>query len=433
MQAFLNMRASSSHADADFRPKNWREKLMRLYPNGSVSLTALTALMPSESTNDPQYYWFDKGLPKQAAAITAGEIYTDAALSTAYVSGGAVGATLYVKCVEDDLTGASEFRAGHQVLLQCSTDLTVGVNAKVLSVNKTSTFTVLAVKLLEADDNSTTNDLSNADRVLTIGNINPEGSQMPDSISYDPTKHHGFTQIFRTSLSLTRTRMRTQVRYGTTTYQEAKRDCLELHGLELEKAFIWSILTEGTGTNGQPERTTAGLMSLIPAANKSDFRTDADFHGYTWIQSGEEWIDKWLEVLFRYGARSRTAYVGSGTLLAINKLIKNKGQFVFTPQTTKYGIKVTSWDTVFGSIDLYMHPLFSFEPSYRYSMMLFDPSFIRYRYIDDTFFQKDDSLKTGTWVALDGIKEGYLTECGLEYYHTDTLMLLNGFGYDHTA
>jgi hypothetical protein len=197
--------------------------------------------------------------------------------------------------------------------------------------------------------------------------------------------------------------------------------------------FLWSVLSEGTGTNGQPERTTAGVLSQVPVANKSDFRTDSDFHGYSWLQSGEEWIDKWLEVIFRYGARSRTAYVGSGTLLAINKLIKNRGQFVFTPTTTSYGIKITRWDTVFGSIDLYVHPLFSYEPTYRNTMLLFDPSYLKYRYIDDTFFQKDDALKNGTWVALDGIKEGYLTECGLEIYHTDTLMFLSGFGYDHTT
>ena len=63
-------------------------------------------------------------------------------------------------------------------------------------------------------------------------------------------------------------------------------------------------------------------------------------------------------------------------------------------------------------------------------MMLFDPINLEYRYVDDTFFQKDDRLKDGTWVALDGIKEGYLTECGLEIHHPVTMAYLTGFGYD---
>ena len=429
MQAFLNMRSSISHSDSEFRPKSWREQILRLYPNGSVSLTALTALMKSSSVDDPEFHWFDKTLAAQAAAITAGQIYTDQICTSAYVSAGAIGDTVYVKATEAD-TGASEFRVGHQVLIMLSTDPTMNVNGKVVSVSKTGAVVTLGVKLLEADNNSTTHDMSDADRIRVIGNINPEGSQMPDSISYDPTKRFNTTQIIRNSLSLTRTRMRTKVRYGTTPYQEAKRDCLELHGIEMEKTFIWGIYTIGTGDNGQPERTTAGLKSFIPAANITDYRSDTDFTGMTWLQGGRKFINKWLELVFRYGSRNRTAYVGSGTVLAINELVEAYGLYTFTPKTLSYGIQVMQWVTPFGTIDMYTHPLFSFEPSERNSMMLFDPINLEYRYVDDTFFQKDDRLKDGTWVALDGIKEGYLTECGLEIHHPVTMAYLTGFGYD---
>jgi hypothetical protein len=88
------------------------------------------------------------------------------------------------------------------------------------------------------------------------------------------------------------------------------------------------------------------------------------------------------------------------------------------------------WITPFGTVDFYTHPLFSFESQWRYSMLLFDPANIEYRYVDDTFFQKDDRMKDGTWVALDGINEGYLTECGLEVHHPTTMMFLSGFGSD---
>ena len=251
MQAFLNMRSSASHADSDFRPKNWREQILRIYPNGSVSLTALTALMKSSNTDDPEFYWFDKSLPNQAAAVTAGQIFTDMVLATPYVSGGVAGDVVYVSATEE-VTGASEFRVGHLVMIMLTTNSIMTVVGKVTYVSKTGTAVVLGVKLLEADDNGGASTMANADRIRVIGNVNPEGSQMPDSIGYDPTKRYNYTQIFRNSLSLTRTRMRTKVRYGTTAYQEAKRDCLELHGIEMEKNFIWGIPTSGTGDNGQP-------------------------------------------------------------------------------------------------------------------------------------------------------------------------------------
>jgi hypothetical protein len=385
--------------------------------------------MKSTSTDDPEFYRFDKSLPTQAADITPGQIYTNQACSVAYVSGGAIGDVLYVKATEAD-TGASEFRPGHQVLIALSTDPLMNCNGKVTYVSKTGTTVTLGVKLIEADNNSTTHDISDADRIRIIGSINPEGSEMPDSISYDPSKRTNTTQIFRNSLSLTRTRMRTKVRYGTTPYQEAKRDCLELHGIEMEKSFIWGIYTIGTGDNGQPERTTAGLKSFIPSTNISDFRSDTDFSGQTWLSAGRKFINKWLELVFRYGSRNRTAYVGSGTVLAINQLVEAYGLYTFTPKTLSYGIQIMEWVTPFGTIDMYTHPLFSFEQSERYSMLLFDPSNLEYRYIDDTFFQKDENLKNGSIVSLDGIKEGYLTECGLEVHHPITMAYLTGFGYD---
>lgn len=431
MQAFLNMRASSSQADPLFRPKNWREKILRLYPNGSVALTAMTALMASEVTDDPEFNWFEKTLFKQAATVTG--VYTDIACSSAYVSGGVAGQTVYVKATEEVDAGNSEFRVGHQVLLSMLTDATMRVNAKIVSVSRVGVAagsTVLGCRLIEIDDNSTTHDLSDCNKVIVIGNINPEGSQMPDSIMYDPTRSYNYTQIFRTSLSLTRTRMRTKVRYGSSTYQEAKRDCLELHGMEMEKAFLFGVRTEGTGENGQPERTTGGLMSFIPAANIQDYRTDTDFTGKTWLEGGEDYIDKWLENLFRYGPKERTAYVGTGALRGINRIVKNRGYFQFTAKTIQYGIQITEWVTPFGTIDLYTHPLFSQEALWRNACLLFEPSFLRYRYIDDTYFQKDNSLLEGSWVALDGIKEGYLTECGMEVQLPITSMYLDGLGLD---
>lgn len=431
MQAFLNMRSSSSQADPLFRPKNWREKILRLYPNGSVALTAMTALMASEMTDDPEYNWFEKILFKQAATVTG--VYNNNACDSAYVSGGVAGQVVYVKCTEDVDAGNSEFRVGHQVLIALVGNAAMRVNAKVVSVERVGTgagSTKLGCKLLEADDNGGSKDLSDANRIIIIGNVNPEGSQMPDSVMYDPTKSWNYTQIFRSSLSLTRTRMRTKVRYGSSTYQEAKRDCLELHGIEMEKAFLFGVRTEGTGENGQPERTTGGLMSFIPSDNLSDYRSDTDFTGKTWLEGGEDFIDKWLETLFRYGPKERTAYVGTGALRGINRIVKNRGYFQFTSKTLAYGIQITEWVTPFGTIDLYTHPLFSQESLWRNACLLFEPSFLRYRYIDDTYFQKDNSLLEGSWVALDGIKEGYLTEAGIEVQHPICMMYLDGLGLD---
>ena len=56
------------------RPENWRETILALYPNGQAPLTALLALMKSQSTDDPIFHWFEKELPDQKATVTG--VYT---------------------------------------------------------------------------------------------------------------------------------------------------------------------------------------------------------------------------------------------------------------------------------------------------------------------------------------------------------------------
>lgn len=427
MAAFFGMRGTGDWV-TDQRPYNWRQTILYLYPNGDAPLTAILSKMGEEGVDDPQFHWWTKSLATQRATLTSSGVYTDA-LSTAYTTGGAAGDTLYLKMTAAD---AKQFRAGHQVLIRISTDYTGDTNAKVVGkvINGASSYIV--VTLLEADPGTTK--LASADTVLVIGNINAEGAAMPDAVAYDPTKHYNYTQIFRTPLEITRTARKTRLRTGDA-YKEAKREALELHSIEMEKAFIWGIRTENIGDNGKPERTTGGLIEWITdnSGIVTNFVTDTTVAtGKTWEIGGEEWLDYYLEQVFRYGSDERMAFVGSGTLLAINKLIKLYGNYQLTPRATSYGIKVMEWVTPFGVLMMKRHPLFSYETTNRNSMLIFDPSDLKYRYVDDTQFYDDPDKKNTGWSRRDGTKEEYLTECGLEFHHPQKGGYFNGFGSDNT-
>ena len=427
--AFLGMRGTGDWA-TDQRPKNWREAILYRYPNGSAPLTAILSKMASEKTTDPEFNWWTKSLATQRATVTG--IYTDSGLSVAYVSGALANDQLYVKMSSDDI---SHFRTGHIALLRDASDLTVDVVAKVIGRVSSGANSYIQVVLLEADDNSTAGDLSNCDAALIIGNANAEGAAMPDAIGYDPSKWYNFTQIFRTPLEMTRTAMQTRLRTGEQ-YKEAKREALELHSIEMEKAFLFGVPSERTGDNGKPERTTLGIIPAIKggytgsggdAGTVNNFATNTDFSGQTWLQGGEEWLDAQLEVIFRKGSSEKLAFAGSGAVLGINSLIKSGGNFDYSAATMDYGIKVTKWVTAFGTINIMTHPLFSHEVTTRNAMVIFEPKDIKYRFIQDTMYKADDRLQKGGWTSRDGIKEEYLTECGLEYHHPDGWGYLYGF------
>ena len=428
MAGFLGMRGTGDWA-TDQRPKNWREGILYEYPNGSAPLTALLSKMKESLADDPEFYWWTKSLPTQAGAVT--NIYTDTLMASAYTASGVAGSILYVKVAE---AVADHFRAGHQALMRDESDYAVDVNAKVMDVQKNGADSCITIKLLEADNNSGSHDLSDCDRILAIGNMNPEGSGMPDALSYDPVKIYNKTQIFRTPLELTRTARLTKLRTGDA-YTEAKREALELHSIEMEKAYLWGIMTENTGDNGKPERTTRGLIDIIKnyaSSNVDDFSINTDYTGDTWLASGEDWLDNMMRLVFRYGSSEKLAFCGDGALLGINKLAKSSGQFTLTSKTKDYGIQVVSWQTPFGILNLKTHPLLSYETTNQYSMIVFEPAQLKYMYITDTKFYKDGENQNTGWTRKDGTSEEFLTEAGLEFHHPTGWGYFNGVGKDNS-
>jgi hypothetical protein len=209
----------------------------------------------------------------------------------------------------------------------------------------------------------------------------------------------------------------------------------------MEKAFMFGVSSEKTGDNGKPERTTLGLIPAIKGGYTGhggdsgtvvDYPTDTNFAGKSWLNGGEDWLDNNLEILFRFGKKQKLAIAGSGAILAIQKIVKNGGTFLYKETTTDYGINIGRWTTAFGVINILNHPLMSYEPTTRKSMVIYEPENVKFRFITDTMFKKDDRMDKGSWTAQDGIKEEYLTEAGFEYHHPIGWGYFTNLGVDST-
>lgn len=422
---FLGLRGSGDFV-TDARPKNWREGILRIYPNGKAPLTALTSFLTSEKTDDPEYNWWIKGLPTQSGAVTG--VYTDAALTTAYTSGGTAGTTLYIKMAEAQ---AKECKAGHVIVLRDSDQYTMTCVARVTAVTLNGASSYLTVKLIEADDNGATTDLSDADFFEVIGSGHEEGAARPSAVAYDPSKVYNLTQIFRNSLDQTRTARKTRLRTGDQ-YKEAKRECLELHSIEMEKAWLWGVPYETTGdVEGKPLRYTGGLIHFIKtyaSDNIASFTTD--YTGQTWLAKGKTWLDTKLEQIFRYGDDSKLMLCGSGAVLGINALAEAYGTYNISASTTAFGMNVWEFVTPFGRLMMKTHPLFSYVQQNRNMGVILEPKRLKYRYIDDTFFKADDRERKGGGTGADKLSEEYLTEAGLEFHHPETGGILYQIGID---
>ena len=429
MAFVLGMRGTNDWAD-DMRPKSWRDQILYLYPDGDAPLTAMLAKLRSEKVDDPEFYWWTKTLSRIGVDIT--NIYTEVTLNTEYVSGGTDGDVLYVKLKEAD---ATKFRAGHEILFRYTDDSTLDCVGKIVDRHLNGDNSFVAVKLLEDDDNSTQNNhLADADRMLLIGNINSEGAEMPDAIARDPVKLYNLAQIWRTSLEFSRTALQTKLRTGDQ-YQQAKAEALEDHSIQMEMSMLFGIRTEKVGNNGKPERTTMGMLPAVRSGapgNIKDFRIDSDYATDAWLDSGEEWLDSAFEDLALYGSMDRkVAFAGAGALRGIMRLAKKGGQLNLQPGDMGFGLKTNTWITPFGSLQLMTHPLFNYEKTLRHAILFFEPKNLVQRIIQDTDFFPDGAKQNTGHNRIDGIKEEFLTELGLEYHHPETMGIMYGVGQDN--
>lgn len=422
-----------SNADRD----GWRKGLTRLFPNGELSLTALTSQMKSRSEDHVKFHWFDK-LPPNISANIAG-IYTNVALSSAYSSGGTTGSLLYIKVTttngRDAATTAKSFVAGSSVAIRDETDPTNTVRAKVLNVVVNGSSSYLAVRLLEADDNSAySRDLSDAATggvVVDLGTINPEFGEPPASRASDPDEYENRTQIFKDALEISGSAKSTTLTYGDSEYLELKKDALFRHGTGMENAFLWGINTTNTGENGKPERTTMGLCTAIQTYapdNVSAYNLESAYSGKTWAQSGKDWLEAKLAQIFKYGSDTKMCFAGAGAIIGLNTLAETYGHINIEPGQTSFGLKVTRWITPWGVLELKRHPLFTHMGTYNNSLVIFEPKNLTYVYLKDRdtkFVDDKDSRNSGN---LDGLQEYYITEAGLEFHNSISHGLLFGVG-----
>lgn len=428
MATFFGMRSSTDWTE-ESKLKDWREAVLFYYPNGQAPLTALMAKLKKEPLMSTDFKWADQGMPTQGGSITG--VYTDYAMSNAVVHTlrPSAGSAVFVKCPQ---ATAEHMRAGHQVTIQSADadELSVMSQGKVIGVILNGADSQVQVVLLDGDNSTGTLDLNDADEMYIIGNINEEGAAMPDSISYNESWYDNHTQIFRTPMEITRTAAQIKYRTGDKK-KELKRQILELHSVEQEKAYLFSYKSLKVGKEGKPERTTMGLLPVIKqyaAANCGDFRVDHS--GSTWLSKGEDWLNAKLEKMFEYGSSERLVFCGNGVLTALNALVTQSSgtNYDWDNTTTAYGIAMKTFFSTHGTLHFLSHPLFNTISRLKHSAMCFEPTNLKYRYIQDTKFFKADELGGTGYARRDGTKDEFLTEAGLEWNMPYGWSMLENFG-----
>jgi Family of unknown function (DUF5309) len=376
------LRGSRSYSP-DATPKNWREGILRLYPNGGAVLTALTALLDAEQTSDPEFSWWERPIPIRQTTVVGAQTAADTAI---------------------ELTDAGKiFRKGY-ILLVTGTG---GTNEHLLVTADQTVGTAVTVQRAFGETIGTA--MVGGETVRVIGNANEEGAPTGTPVAVDPTKQFNYTQIFRTPLYITRTAKKTRLRTEDAIVQ-AQIEALENQAQDMEYSFLFGERLETTGSLGQPMRTTRGLVPWIQALAPGNVTSVAGAGALS-----EAALLTALEPIYRFGSPEKMWLCGSTALMALNQISRQGSYLNIEAGDDVYGMRLRHFVTGVGDGYIRMHPLFNLYDDWRKMILIIDLPNVKYRYIDDLQY-----LEHRQDPGDDAQKNEWLAECGLELHHAAT-------------
>jgi len=293
------------------RPLNWRQGILMRYPNGHAPLTALTSVMKKKVTDDPQFHWWERELSDMRIALAESPI-------------------------DEDPTSTWDVTSGDELLTKAGDILLVEESGELVRVDSIDTANHRLTVTRDWGGAVTTPNFTydavniNAN-LLIVGNVNEEGADTPESIRFRPSKQYNYTQIFRDSLKATRTAMQTRLR-TVDEIRDAKQQCLLYHSIRMEYAFMHGKRVENTD-GSEPQRSTGGIISFIPAANIIDEDGTA--------LEMERFEELMLEC-FRWGSQEKVGFVGNRAIMAFVQMARRNASIEITPTQKEFGMDISA-------------------------------------------------------------------------------------------
>lgn len=384
----------------DERPKNFREMILWRNPNGQAPLTALLSKMKSESTNDPEFSWYEEEM--NALRLTVN-----------YTTGYATTDTSIV--VSSNVTDAFDVVAGDVFLVEKA--LTSAYNNEVVVAASVTNATTIV--LTRGQSGTSAAALANGTALTKIGNVFAEGSSAPSASTRNPTKFMNLCQIFKTTYDITETAKRTKTRTGDPLKNDKKRKMFD-HSVAMEMAFLFGKRFEATGSNGKPLRFTGGMLWFL-----SQYAPNM-ITAFTTTPTETSFTDAVYKVFdYNSGAGDeRIVFSGNGFLNGLNKLAasQSRTRVNFDGIVDVYGMKLQRWVLPQGTIYVKSHPLFNVHARFTNDAFILDPSAVKYRTMRDTTFK--DNIQAND---ADEQKGQWLTEAGLELQHAKTMGWISNF------
>lgn len=399
----------------DERPKSFREMILWRDPNGGTPLTALMSRMKTEAVDDPEFSWWEEELAPVRLQIAGTGLSANAAstLLTCYTTG--------------DFT-ASDLVAGDMLLMETTTVFTT--HWEIVEVASTPSASNVATITRSAAGTPLGAGVIGT-WFVKVGSAFAEGAGAASATFRKPTKYTNYTEIFKTTYSISKTAAKTKFRTGDPLKNERKRKSF-YHAQQLEHAFLFGTPLETTGTaatgaggrTSMPKRYTGGLWHFMRSAHGATVSTLVSLNSATFTE--DNFLDATFP-MFDYGytgaGNERIALCGNQFLNNMNKMVKRMTATAinYNGSITAFGMKLQEYSLPQGTIYFRTHPMLNVNPKFTKSAFFINPSGMVYRPLRGRDTDYEDNIQEN---GADYHAGQWLTEAGVEFHHMRSMLYM---------
>lgn len=264
-----------------------------------------------------------------------------------------------------------------------------------------------ALTVTRGASGSTAAAMNDQDVLYILGVADNEGDTSQPAHTANAAQVDNFTQIFKKSVSASGSWLSSSNVTSTHDWDHQRRKTAIEHLEDIELALLTGRPSADTGGFGTgPRRTTGGIRYFTTqnVRNAGGTLTEG-----TWEQ--------WMRDLFRYGSsQKKVVFAAPQVISALNSF--SRSRLMTESGDTSYGVRVMNLLSAHGEVTLVKHNLLGDMYSGEAIAVDFANGNVAYRYLagDGPGGSRDTKLYTDRQAPdLDGRKDEWITECGLQF------------------
>ena len=308
---------------AELNTKSFAGTILRLFPNGSAPLFALTSQAGKSKAKASTHGYFSKTLTFVKTTASAADAAGVTNLSVVSSAGMTVSMVLM----------NTRTRENYRV--------TAIPDATHVTVTRAFGRVVAAANII-------------GDNLICVGTAFMEGSDRPTARQLSTVYIPNYTQIFRNAWGLTDTARASLAEMGYSNIAESRKDCSMFHSIDAESAILFGQPKMDT-SGSQPLHATQGIIDAIYQYAPNNVNAAGATTNYDQLVALVE--EAWTYSTDASNPKMRAGFCDSTGMKVMHQIARLSGEVEIMQSETSFGMQFTKFKFYKGEINLIEHPL----------------------------------------------------------------------------